>query len=219
MSRKALTLTVPVPALATALARVLHAAATDDARPILRAIVLDVIAKRGKEPTVRLTACDNYRIAWAEIGHDVAAPRGFPRLQLRRDHAEAVLKACKAAKQGRVAIAVDRPITDLALGEVSITVGGLTAVYPLVEGTYPNFEQVIHDTVPPRAKPHTIAFTGEYLAQVAAAFTSKPGKSRVSEPSDATLVLEWWDPLKPTRITTRGESDHGEILMPVRITT
>lgn len=213
------TVTVPTLALARALALVIHAAAKDEARPVLQSVLFQLRRKRGQPTVLRLIACDNYRIAWADIPDaEIGGTRKVDSWLMRLEDASLV-GAMLGATKGGVTRAIDGSVAFVidGSGEVTVGINGHAMRYPLRDGQYPNYEHVLTDSVPPRKRPNTVAFTGEYLAQVAKAFTAKPGKSHVSEQSPATLVLEWWDPLKPARVTTKGQDDHGEILMPVRI--
>lgn len=218
------TVTVPTAALHRALALVLHAAAKDEARPILSSVLFELRRKRGQPPVLRLVACDNYRIAWADIGPGAPAdPTVTIGGTLRVDEwvmpldgatqIHAMLGGAKASVTGTVAFAIDGD------GTVAVGINGHSFRIPLRNGQYPNYARAMEDSWGKRKPKASIGVTGAYLADVAKAFAAKPARNgRIADQAAATLIVEWWDPLKPIRIATRGESDHGQLLMPVRVT-
>jgi DNA polymerase III sliding clamp (beta) subunit (PCNA family) len=120
-------------ALDTALGRVIHAAAENEARPILCTILFE-----GDEQGFRLVAADNYRIAVATLLSDDAS--GFGRIPLAVEWVptlRAFLKTCK----GNV-------ILSTAKLRLIVTSPSASVSLRTVDGTFPNYASVIPTSGP-----------------------------------------------------------------------
>lgn len=181
--------------LAQGLGAVVHAASTDENRPILHGVLFE-----GRQGQLRLVAADNYRIAYAEIAADTLADEP---LVLPLDVATALLKDCKALKPyaGPVTITWENP------DAVTLAYGTTTRTVRAVDGTFPNYAQVIPID---RENDRTIGLCGKHLAD-AMALTAR---SRYVKDAGNNLRITFGGPLEP--IIVRGE--YGtEIIMPVRL--
>lgn len=219
MSRKTPTwIQVPPRALLAALELVTFAAARDEARPVLSAVLFEISRKRGRPATMKVVACDNYRIAWADVDRGEATESGKVESFLLRlsdaTHLQVTLAAWLKTQPFAampVLFAPTETIGDVPT-EMSISVGATTFKVTLMRETYPNWKAVI----PQGRMKHTVVIDGHLLAEIAKAITVKRPKGR-ELPASASIVIELpANPLHPLRISTFNADDHGVTLMPVR---
>jgi len=145
---------LPASALAGALRQVVRAASGDDARPLLTGVL---IAPEGSG--VRLVATDSYRLALRDIDGSDALADNAQILVPARALAELLrLSALGGAKE---TVAVDGgngtsgatgPTVGLAIGEhdVTFTAGDVKVSTRLLDGTYPDYRQLIPAEYPNR---------------------------------------------------------------------
>lgn len=155
--------------LRVAVGRVLPAVATDQARPVLRAIYFEPDAAG-----VRLTGADNYRLVTMTVplaADSAPVPAAF---MMDRDDVAVLVKAlpkARAASGATVELTIDiddagDPVTGFW------TVGAMTARFRPVGGQYPNYQQVIPI---PGDDALRIAFTAEHLASILKALAGDAG--------------------------------------------
>ena len=165
-------ITIPAQDLLRALVAVVHAAATDDDRPILAAVA---IQPRETADAVRLIATDNYRIAMCDVDADledtgdwrgsvpaavedvkrlVAVLKSIPDIRTDECTAHVVLTLGMKDLDGSSLHRLDAFVSD----ETPI------ARLPLrvVDGLYPNTELLI-----PAAPEHIATFNPQYLSEAA----------------------------------------------------
>jgi len=143
---------LPASSLAGALRQVVRAASTDDARPLLTGVL---IAPEGKG--VRLVATDSYRLAM----RDIEGTESFS------DQSQILVPARALAELQRLSVLssgakdsgdVDEagsdgsPTVGLAIGEHDVTfvAGNVHVSTRLLEGTYPDYRQLIPADYPNR---------------------------------------------------------------------
>lgn len=184
--------------LAQGLGAVIHAASTDTMRPTLNGVLFE-----GRQGQLRLVAADNYRIAYAEIAADTLSDEP---LVLSLDVALALLKDCKALKVPEsVTITWDNP------DGVTLTYHGTTRRVRGIDGTFPNYVQVIPID---RDNDVTIGLNARMLADIAALTDAKRPTRYGYGQNVGTLRVTFAGPTDP--IIVRGE--YGtEIIMPVRL--
>ena len=143
---------LPTAALASALRQVVRAASGDDARPLLTGVL---IAPEGTG--VRLVATDSYRLALRDIEGSDAFSDTSQILVPARALAELLrLSALGAgAKSGDTSTednAVPGPVVGLSIGDhdVTFTVGDVRVSTRLLDGTYPDYRQLIPAEYPNR---------------------------------------------------------------------
>jgi DNA polymerase III subunit beta len=148
---------LPAPALAGALRQVVRAASSDDARPLLTGVL---IATEGGG--IRLVATDSYRLAMRDIDGSDALSDSTQILVPARALAElqklAVLGT--TAKESRAAAATsdgdqaggDAPTVGLSVGDhdVTFTAGDVKVSTRLLDGSYPDYRQLIPADYPNR---------------------------------------------------------------------
>lgn len=137
------TVTLPRGALAEALRQVVRAASTDDARPLLTGVLFTA-----EERGIRLVATDSYRLALRDVEGtaalgdegDVLVPaRALVELQ-RLSGAGAVDGDGPGAEVGVAANPAD----------ISFTCGPVRISTRLLEGSYPDYKQLVPDHYPNR---------------------------------------------------------------------
>ncbi len=145
---------LPSAALAGALRQVVRAASGDDARPLLTGVL---IAPEGSG--VRLVATDSYRLALRDIDGSDALADNSQILVPARALAELLrLSALGGAKEpvttdgGNGTSAGTGPTVGLAIGEhdVTFTAGDVRVSTRLLDGTYPDYRQLIPAEYPNR---------------------------------------------------------------------
>jgi DNA polymerase III subunit beta len=130
------------PLLAEGLRQVVRAASTDDARPLLTGVL--VTSEGG---SVRLVATDSYRLALRDL-------RGTDGLQGHED----ILVPARALAElqrlplGGAAAGGEGPKIGVAVGahEIAFVVGSARISTRLLEGTYPDYRQLIPEHYPNR---------------------------------------------------------------------
>lgn len=165
-------ITVGAPDLLRALAAVIHAASTDDARPILASVAIE---PREVSETVRLVASDNYRIAMCQVDAetDAAGDWGAPVPAATEDvkRLVAVLKSIPDIRAedcpARVVLTLGRRDSDYRSTRLDAFIdaeGTPVARLPLrvIDGVYPDVMRVV-----PRAPEPVATFTGLYLSEAA----------------------------------------------------
>lgn len=209
--------------LTAALGQIIHAIDNGDARPILAQLLIEIPrpTKRDPSPGVTLVTCDNYRIATVTIPEADIERTGTLPAQLLVPRA-IVIELEKALRASR--FAAPALFAGDADGSWTVTVaGGRGWTFRPIDGQYPNWRAVGPDRPEKRQRPIAIVgVTGEYLAQVARAFTAKPGKNgSVRDQRPATLIVEIRKPRNgmPAVLVIRPQVPGPvEYLMPVRIT-
>jgi DNA polymerase-3 subunit beta len=145
---------LPASALAGALRQVVRAASGDDARPLLTGVL---IAPEGNG--VRLVATDSYRLALRDIDGSDALADNSQILVPARALAELLrLSALGGAKEavttegGNGTSSATGPTVGLAIGEhdVTFTAGDVKVSTRLLDGTYPDYRQLIPAEYPNR---------------------------------------------------------------------
>ena len=181
--------------LLDALNRVKHAAATDEARPILMSVVIEGL----DDDSLRVSAADNYRIATMRVWvHETSA--AFPRVVVPIEDGVPVLVALlKAAPKGSSAVLMANVASDKPTLAIDTTIG--SGEVRLVYGTYPDIDAIIG---PSLGYKRLISVNPKYLADA--------GKAT----PDAVIEFrfEAWD--KPILITA-NDSDYAELVMAVRV--
>lgn len=150
---------LPAASLASALRQVVRAASGDDARPLLTGVLL---AAEGDG--VRLVATDSYRLAMRDIDGSDALTDSAQILVPARALAELqklpvlgmtskdVTAASTASEGGDQATDKDVPTIGLSVGEhdVTFTVGSVKVSTRLLDGSYPDYRQLIPAEYPNR---------------------------------------------------------------------
>ena len=134
---------VAAPELAEALRQVVPAASKDDARPILTGVLM---AAHGGG--LRLVATDSYRLAVRDLQGASILPEG-----------QKVLVSAKGL--GEVQRLIGDNEIDVLLGERDVTfrIGSAQVTTRLIEGDFPNYEQLI-----PSGYPNTLTVARDALA-------------------------------------------------------
>jgi DNA polymerase-3 subunit beta len=146
-------------ALGEAISTVLHAASKDETRYNLNGIYIDADSK----PTVRVIATDGHRLAVADAGPMLLPWEG------------GVIVPAKAAKllvgflkgEGSVAVAADAQSIRVSGDSWAVSIR-------LIEGEYPNYEQVIPET----SAEYLTADTDTFTAAVGSALEMSAERSR-----------------------------------------
>jgi DNA polymerase-3 subunit beta len=143
---------LPTAGLASALRQVVRAASGDDARPLLTGVL---IAPEGTG--VRLVATDSYRLAL----RDIEGSDAFSETSQILVPARALAELQRLSALGAGAKAVDTssedgagpgPVVGLSIGDhdVTFTVGDVKVSTRLLDGTYPDYRQLIPAEYPNR---------------------------------------------------------------------
>jgi DNA polymerase III subunit beta len=127
--------TVEANALAEAVGQVARGASRDEARPVLTGVLVE-ITREG----VVMAATDSYRLAVRDL---VASADG---------EARAIVPERALSEAGRAAAADEKTQVEILVDEsqVAFKVGGLTLTSRLIEGDFPNFRQLLPDTLESR---------------------------------------------------------------------
>jgi DNA polymerase-3 subunit beta len=143
---------LPAGSLAGALRQVVRAASSDDARPLLTGVL---IAAEGSG--VRLVATDSYRLAMRDIDGSDALTDNAQILVPARALAElqrlSVLGAsAKDTAEGDRDGSAEAPTVGLSVGDhdVTFTAGGVKVSTRLLDGSYPDYRQLIPAEYPNR---------------------------------------------------------------------
>jgi DNA polymerase-3 subunit beta len=131
---------LPGPALAEALRQVVRAASNDDARPLLTGVLIAQEAGG-----VRMVATDSYRLALRDVAQGAGFAEGNDILVPARALAELQRIPISDAEGANHTISV-------AIGphEISFHVGAVRISTRLLEGTYPDYRQLIPEHYPNR---------------------------------------------------------------------
>jgi DNA polymerase III sliding clamp (beta) subunit (PCNA family) len=142
---------------AAGLAAVWPAMATDESRPILSTVCFEPAG----EAALRLVAADPYRIAMYDLRLSGGSEPLGQRAILRRGDVK-ILRSILASLRSVVMLSVvgDRIRIDWIYGAVE---------FRLVEGTYPDYAQILRAATPP-----AVSLNPQYLAESAAAFGKAP---------------------------------------------
>ncbi len=143
---------LPAASLAGALRQVVRAASSDDARPLLTGVL---IAAEGSG--VRLVATDSYRLAMRDIdGSDaltdsaqiLVPARALAELQKLSGLGAAAKESADAEHSGDA----EAPTVGLSVGDhdVTFTAGGVKVSTRLLDGSYPDYRQLIPAEYPNR---------------------------------------------------------------------
>lgn len=143
---------LPAGSLAGALRQVVRAASSDDARPLLTGVL---IAAEGTG--VRLVATDSYRLAMRDIEGSDALVEGAQILVPARALSElqklpVLGMSGKDAAAGDGTADGDTPTIGLSVGEhdITFTAGGVQVSTRLLDGSYPDYRQLIPAEYPNR---------------------------------------------------------------------
>jgi DNA polymerase III subunit beta len=147
---------LPAGGLASALRQVVRAASNDDARPLLTGVL---IASEGNG--VRLVATDSYRLALRDIeGSDafvdnaqiLVPARALAELQRLSALGSAAREAPIAPGDGEKPDTTDVPTIGLSIGDhdVTFTAGDVKVSTRLLDGSYPDYRQLIPNEYPNR---------------------------------------------------------------------
>ena len=129
------------PTLAEALRQVVRAASTDDARPLLTGVLMTT-----EDDVVRLVATDSYRLALRDLRDTKAVPDAQEILVPARDLAELQRLPGLAASgetDGGVEVTADSH-------EITFRVGAVEVRTRLLDGSYPDYRQLIPNQYPNR---------------------------------------------------------------------
>lgn len=130
-------MTLPALSLGEGLHQVVRAASKDDARPLLTGVLLTQ-----QDGAIRLVATDSYRLALRDLIGTAALSTGEDILVPARALSE--LQRLHSADHGAtVGVAPGDTDITFSLGSVSVTTR-------LLDGTYPDYRQLIPDTYPNR---------------------------------------------------------------------
>lgn len=163
--------TIPAQDLLRALVAVVHAAATDDDRPILSSVA---IQPRETSDAVRLVATDNYRIAMCDVDAETedagewreAVPAALEDVK----RLVAVLKSIPEIREGCAARVVltlgTKDLDGSSLHRLDAFVSDETPIARLplrvIDGVYPNTAPLV-----PAAPEHIATFNPQYLSDAA----------------------------------------------------
>jgi DNA polymerase III subunit beta len=150
------TIFLPGPALAESLRQVVRAASNDDARPLLTGVLM---ASEGD--AVRLVATDSYRLALRDLAgtgglgaETILVPaRALQELQ-RLPTSPPANKSSKGESDEGEAAQASAPSSDVGVStsahEITFSQGSVRISTRLLEGTYPDYRQLIPDHYPNR---------------------------------------------------------------------
>ena len=120
---------VPASALKRTLQSTLYAAAVDDTRPVLNGVFLKISGT-----TLTMAATDSYRLAERRIELNSS----------RKEPVTLILPARAAAELVRILPDTDDTVTlTLSANQLSLAVADIQVVSRLIEGTYPDYQQII----------------------------------------------------------------------------
>lgn len=135
---------VEAPALAEALRQVVPAASRDDARPILTGVLLTAVAGG-----LRLVATDSYRLAVRDL-QGVSMLEPGKRVLVA---AKALAEVQRLLGDGAIEVALSERDAKFRIGDAEVTTR-------LIEGEFPNYEQLI-----PSGYPNRLTVEREALAE------------------------------------------------------
>ena len=188
------TITATTADLALALGTVIHAASKDAARPVLRSVMLEP-GRLG----VRAVAADNYRIAVRDFAGTADGP-----MILDLDDAATLHKLLRAEK-----VTSDLTIVAVNPGRATATwaFDSRTLGLRLIDGTYPNYLQVIPAE---REGDLTIGLCAAQIAEAVKAHGGAKGNVRVTVNRESVLV--------PIIVRPQHDAaDAFEVIMPVAL--
>ena len=122
--------------LAEGLRQVVRASSSDDARPLLTGVLLTEF-----EGALRLVATDSYRLALRDLGEGSALGGSADILVPARALAELQRLTSSLDPEAEVGIAA-------SANEIAFTTGKVTISTRLLEGTYPDYRQLIPESYP-----------------------------------------------------------------------
>jgi len=155
--------------LADGLRQVVPAASRDDARPTLTGVLIAATAQG-----VRLVATDSYRLAVRELSGVNLVPEG-----------RSVLVGAKGLGELQRLVGTDD--VDVFLGEryVTFRLAGTELTARLIEGDFPNYQQLI-----PTGYPNTLTVDAELLTRAVERVSLVSGTSRDSAPIKLAMTAE-----------------------------
>ena len=137
---------VEAPALRRAIAQVVFAAATEDTRPVLTGVNAELEGQ-----TLTLAAADGFRLAV----HHLALPSPVP------GRTVAIIPSRALGELSRLLSDQEEPV-EMVLnpqkGQVRFTLKGTEMVSQLIQGTFPNYQQLIPQSYTTRAVVNTAEF-------------------------------------------------------------
>jgi DNA polymerase III subunit beta len=137
--------TLPRASLSEALRQVVRAASTDDARPLLTGVLFTAEGKG-----IRLVATDSYRLALRDLDGSVSLGEEGDVLVPAR----ALVELQRLAGTGSGTSDPDGPGTEVGVAanpaDISFTCGPVRISTRLLEGSYPDYRQLIPDQYPNR---------------------------------------------------------------------
>ena len=138
------TISLPGPLLADGLRQVVRAASTDDARPLLTGVLLT-----SEEGAIRLVATDSYRLALRDL-HGTSGLTGDDILVPARALAELQRLSSGSGSSG----SADDDGKDIGVAtgphDITFTRGAVRISTRLLDGSYPDYRQLIPDQYPNR---------------------------------------------------------------------
>jgi DNA polymerase-3 subunit beta len=155
--------------LARGLKQVVPAASRDDARPILTGVLVASTAEG-----VRLVATDSYRLAVSDLDGLTVLPEG-----------RTVLVGAKGL--GELQRLLGEGTVEVYLGEryVTFRLGSTDLTARLIEGDFPNYQQLI-----PSGYPNRLTVERDALAQAVERVSLVGGVNRDSAPIKLTMTAE-----------------------------
>lgn len=157
-----------------------------------------IVSKDGK---VTLTACDGHMLLTRELA-EVKCPEG--EYMLRKDAVasiKALFKVNKYADEFKCSITSDKSLV--------MSLGGVMATIPKMEGAYPDYSRVIPAPYEDRV---AITLNAEYILAIADAL--REGNKRAAP--TVRIVFDPTNPERPALIEKEGKSDFRAVIMPVR---
>jgi DNA polymerase-3 subunit beta len=131
---------MPGPLLAEGLRQVVRAASSDDARPLLTGVLLT-----HQDGAVRLVATDSYRLALRDLIGTTGLPEGSDVLVPARALGELQRLPLGAGEDGPAAVEVTT-----GPHEIAFTAGSVRISTRLLDGSYPDYRQLIPPDYPNR---------------------------------------------------------------------
>lgn len=177
-------------ALDTAIGRVSHAMGSDDARPILAAVLIE-----GDKAGLRVVAADNYRVAVADVTTDDRSPLG--KCVLPRDQVP-LLRTFLKGRDRMIQVTVSNERTRIDFDDM----GYRSIQLPLIFGTYPNYAALLGEAPGERS---AVGINPAYLAESAKAL-----------PKGQTLAVRFPKPANLNRAVLVTATGYTEIIMPIK---
>lgn len=141
------TVTVDGPTLREAIEQVVFAAATDESRPVLAGVLASF-----EDDHLTLAAADGFRLAVRRIEVQSPVPERLDIIVPRQAMAEIARLLSEEAESTRLSVAPNR-------SQLMVHTDAADLVSRLIEGTFPNYEQII----PTRYQTRVLLNTGEFL--------------------------------------------------------